>query len=136
MVHPIRTRRPRSRQHRRGSTQAVARKTGTRKGRHPLESYRSPPCTAPGPRHWQRGDDPVALGALVTTREGSGGGEGAPSLFWLAPHGGGNRLAGGTVQVLTTRSPVGRALLGKRAGEECEVVVAGKTRTLAIVAIR
>jgi transcription elongation GreA/GreB family factor len=31
---------------------------------------------------------------------------------------------------------VGRALLGKRAGEECEVVVAGKTRTLAIVAIR
>jgi transcription elongation GreA/GreB family factor len=84
----------------------------------------------------QRGDDPIALGALVTTRDDSDGGDGAPSLFWLAPHGGGTRLAGGTVQVLTTRSPVGRALLGKRTGEECEVVVAGKTRTLAIVAVR
>jgi transcription elongation GreA/GreB family factor len=31
---------------------------------------------------------------------------------------------------------MGRALLGKHVGDECEVVVAGATRTFAIVAMR
>ena len=56
-------------------------------------------------------------------------------LVWLAPHGGGCRLAQGSVQVVTPKSPFGRALLGKRADEECEVVLAGKTRTLTIACI-
>ena len=73
---------------------------------------------------------PVALGTVVTTDE-----EGKEALFWLAPCGGGTRLAGGAVQVLTPRSPLGRALLGTRAGDECEVQLAGKKRVLRIVAI-
>jgi transcription elongation GreA/GreB family factor len=75
-------------------------------------------------------NEPVALGALVRTDE-----RGEAALVWLAPHGGGCRLAQGSVQVVTPKSPFGRALLGKRADEECEVVLAGKTRTLTIACI-
>ncbi len=73
----------------------------------------------------------AALGALVVADE-----EGAASAFWLVPYGGGSRLANGEVQVVTPKSPLGRALLGKVAGDDCEVVVAGKTRTLSIAAVR
>ncbi len=72
-------------------------------------------------------DAPAALGALVEASE-----EDETRLFVIAPHGGGTRLAGGTVQVVTPEAPLGRALIGKRAGDECEIKVAGKTRTLAI----
>ncbi len=73
---------------------------------------------------------PAALGALVTVDE-----DGVESTLLLAPGGGGARLAGGTVQVVTPPSPLGRALLGKQAGEEAEVVVAGKTRTMQVVRV-
>jgi hypothetical protein len=74
--------------------------------------------------------DGALLGALVTTADGA-----ATAISWLAPHGGGSRLAGGAVQVVTPKSPLGRALLGKRAGDECEVALAGRTRTLAVVKV-
>jgi transcription elongation GreA/GreB family factor len=54
-------------------------------------------------------------------------------VMFLAPHGGGTRLAEGHVQVVTPKSPLGRAILGKRAGDGCEVVLAGKPRELSIV---
>ena len=73
-------------------------------------------------------DDPVALGALVDVTE-----DDAPLVFLLAPHGGGHRIGG--VQVVTPQSPIGRALLGKHAGDECEVVIAGKRRVLAIARV-
>lgn len=73
---------------------------------------------------------PAALGALVTAEEGD-----ATLVILLAPAGGGVRLASGAVQVVTTRSPLGRALLGKRAGDDVEVQLAGKTRDLSIVTI-
>jgi transcription elongation GreA/GreB family factor len=76
------------------------------------------------------GAGPVRLGALVATDE-----DGQEGLFWIAQHGGGTRLAGGDVLVLTTKSPLGRALLGRREGDECEVLVAGKPRVVRIVAI-
>jgi transcription elongation GreA/GreB family factor len=58
------------------------------------------------------------------------------TLLWLlAPSGGGARLAAGQIQVVTPRSPLGRALLGKRAGDDCEVALAGKTRSLTIVSV-
>jgi len=57
------------------------------------------------------------------------------STYWLAAHGGGSRLASGQVQVVTPRSPVGRALVGKTVGDEAEVIRAGKTRTVRVVAI-
>jgi transcription elongation GreA/GreB family factor len=74
--------------------------------------------------------EPVRLGALVSTEEG-----GEIASMWLAPHGGGSRLVNGTVQVITPGSPLGRALLGKRAADECEVVLAGRTRRLTIVTV-
>jgi transcription elongation GreA/GreB family factor len=75
-------------------------------------------------------DGPARLGALVATDE-----DGRETLFWLAPHGGGARLAGGTVHVVTPKSPLGRALLGARAGDEREVELAGKRRLLSVLAV-
>jgi transcription elongation GreA/GreB family factor len=74
-------------------------------------------------------NDPVAMSALVTADE-----DGESPRFLLAPAGGGSVLSGG-VQVLTTSSPLGRALLGKRTGEEVELKLPGKTRSLVITAI-
>jgi transcription elongation GreA/GreB family factor len=79
--------------------------------------------------------EPAAIGALVTTRDEAQGDQSPTALLWIAPHGGGTRLAGGKVQVLTPRSPMGVAILGKRTGDECEVFLAGKTRVITIVAI-
>ena len=75
-------------------------------------------------------DGPAALGAVVTVDE-----DGKRSTLLLAPAGGGELLEGGAVQVVTPKSPLGRAVLGKRAGDEAELVVAGKTRTLEIARV-
>jgi transcription elongation GreA/GreB family factor len=74
---------------------------------------------------------PVSLGALVATEDD----QGTRARFWLAPYGGGVKLAGG-VQVVTPQSPLGRALLGARAGDECEVVLAGRAKAVTVVAVR
>ncbi len=74
-----------------------------------------------------REGEPAALGALVVAEE-----EGASLVLWLAPYGGGSRLADGTVQIVTPKSPLGRALIGKRVGDECEVRLAGRNRVLTI----
>jgi transcription elongation GreA/GreB family factor len=37
--------------------------------------------------------------------------------------------------VVTPQSPLGAALLGKRAGDECEVVLAGRTREIVVAAV-
>ena len=73
----------------------------------------------------------AALGAVVIAEEGD-----AEVVLWLAPHGGGSKLAEGRVHVVTPRSPLGRALLGKRAGEELELALAGRSRTLVVVEVR
>jgi transcription elongation GreA/GreB family factor len=73
--------------------------------------------------------DRVAVGALVTLAEA-----GRESRVFVAPHGGGSVLGGG-VQVVTPASPLGRALLGKRAGDEVELQLAGHVRELEILAI-
>jgi transcription elongation GreA/GreB family factor len=72
----------------------------------------------------------VVLGAVVELSEETG-----DTTVFLAPCGGGTQLANGTVQVVTPQSPLGRSLLGKRQGDECEVTVGGKTRQLAIVRV-
>jgi transcription elongation GreA/GreB family factor len=69
----------------------------------------------------------VALGAIVTTEE-----NGERRLLFLAPYGGGATIAGGRVQVVTPKSPLGSALVGRTAGEECEVYLGGRVRELAI----
>ena len=67
---------------------------------------------------------PLALSAVVTVEDD----EGEVTLF-IAPH------AGGRVGVVTPRSPLGLALLGKRAGDDIEVVVEGKKRERTIAKV-
>jgi transcription elongation GreA/GreB family factor len=74
--------------------------------------------------------DPVGMGALVTAEEGDD-----RHLYFVAPHGGGTALAGGAVQAITPRSPLGKALVGKRVGDDGEVRLPGKVRELVVVAI-
>lgn len=59
--------------------------------------------------------------------------EGQTEVYWLAPAGGGTRLADGCVQVLTPQSPLGRALVGSTAGDQCEAFVRGRAIELEIV---
>lgn len=75
-------------------------------------------------------DTPIALGALVTAEE-----DGQTLRLFLAPYGGGVSLDEGRVQVVTPKSPLGRALLGKRAGDDCELSVAGRVRAISVDAI-
>ncbi len=62
------------------------------------------------------GDDGVAVSALVTCEDG----EGAESVYFVAPAGGGVKLelGGRAVGVITPGSPLARAMLGKRPGDE------------------
>lgn len=75
-------------------------------------------------------DAKVALGALVELDE-----NGTSSKLFIAPARGGTALAGGSVQVVTPSSPLGRALLGKTAGDDCDVRVASRVRELSIVSV-
>lgn len=79
---------------------------------------------------------PAALGAVVTAEE-----DGRTQHFYLAPGRGGAMLTaeGGsetvTVQVVTLASPLGRGLLGKRAGDDCEIRVGPRVRALTITSV-
>lgn len=73
---------------------------------------------------------PVGVGALVTAKEGK-----RTVRFLVAAHGGGSRLAGGSIQVVTPKSPLGEALIGKRAGDVCELVTGGVPREFDVVAV-
>jgi transcription elongation GreA/GreB family factor len=73
---------------------------------------------------------PAALGAVVTIDE-----DGEESTLLLSPGGGGAHLADGVVRVVTPPSPLGRAILGKRTGDEVEIVLAGKTRTMRVLRV-
>lgn len=57
--------------------------------------------------------------------------------YFIAPTGGGKRLSalGSSVLVITAGSPLGDALLGKRAGDIVEVSLGGHMRELSIVAV-
>ena len=72
---------------------------------------------------------PIALGTLVEVEE-----DGATAFFLMAPARGGTKLTG-DVQVVTPSSPLGRALLGKRAGDDVDVIVGARTRAFSIVAV-
>jgi len=77
-----------------------------------------------------RTGDPIAMGALVTVDDG-----GKEAVLFVSPHGGGSRLAGGRVQVITPPSPLGLALVGRRAGDACELILRGKTREVVVVSV-
>jgi transcription elongation GreA/GreB family factor len=75
-------------------------------------------------------DQPVALGALVVVDD-----DGRRLTYFVASHGGGEPLADGTVQVVTPRSPLGVALVGKQPGDVVELRLAGRRRELEILDI-
>jgi transcription elongation GreA/GreB family factor len=71
---------------------------------------------------------PVALSALVILERD----DGERRTVFLAPAGGGMTLER-SVHVVTPATPLGRAVLGKRCGEELTVAIAGHARTFEIV---
>jgi transcription elongation GreA/GreB family factor len=75
----------------------------------------------------------ASLGALVTVHDD---GEDVERTFFITPAGGGTKLAGGTVLVVTPESPWGRALVGAKLGESREVSIAGTLRDFEVLAIR
>jgi transcription elongation GreA/GreB family factor len=75
-------------------------------------------------------DEPAGLGAVVEVEDAGG-----RRVYWIAAHGGGETLMEGGVQVVTPRSPIGRALLGRQVGDTAQVRVASRTRELEVVAI-
>jgi transcription elongation GreA/GreB family factor len=74
-------------------------------------------------------DARIALGALVVVEE-----DAALRTLLIAPARGGSELPG-QVQVVTPTSPLGRALVGKVAGDLCEVRVPQKLREISIVSV-
>lgn len=70
-------------------------------------------------------DDPIRAGALVGLTV-----DDVEKVVFLAPAAAGTTVEvdGVRVTVVTPASPIGRALLGKRAGDDFELRVAGKVR--------
>ncbi|MDR3580773.1 MAG: GreA/GreB family elongation factor [Oryzomonas sp.] len=77
-------------------------------------------------------DTPIRLTALVTLENDEGG----VRRFFLGPQGGGMKIADNTMEivVITPGSPLGRALLGRRTGDEVQVR-AGDAATAAMFTI-
>jgi len=69
----------------------------------------------------------VVLGALVIVEEGE-----VLTTYWIASQGGGSRLSKGAVQVVTPRSPLGQALIGRVAGDDVELPIGGRRRALSV----
>ena len=78
-------------------------------------------------------EDAIAMSALVTLESSHNP---RRVVVFLAPAGGGVRLGpDGAVQVVTHASPLGRALLGARAGDTVEVPRAGAMEEIEIVEV-
>jgi len=76
-------------------------------------------------------EEPVALGAVVCVEQND-----EPRTLFLAPQGGGAALHGGAIHVVTPRSPMGRALMGKLSGDDMEVQVAGRVLDVLVMEVR
>lgn len=77
-------------------------------------------------------DDPIALSALVEIERE----DGLRRVVFLSPSGGGIVLEGEPeIQVLTSETPLGRALLGKRAGDDFTLRIQGRIQEYEIVAV-
>jgi hypothetical protein len=78
-------------------------------------------------------DDPIVLTALIEVEDD----EGQSLRYFMAPAGGGVKLSIGDarVQVVTPTSPLGRSLLGKRAGDQVELRTPRGTRLLKLAGI-
>lgn len=77
-------------------------------------------------------DEAIALGALVTFESAD-----KSERVLICSGGGGTSIEDehGAVRIVTPEAPLGRALLGKTAGEELELAVAGRKREIVIVSV-
>lgn len=73
----------------------------------------------------------VTLGAVVRTADE----DDVEAYYLVAGEGGGVVLCGGVVKVVTPRSPLGKALMGKESGDELSFVAGGGTRVLSILSV-
>lgn len=89
-----------------------------------LAQFRALPARSFGP------DDPVGLGAVVTLDV-----SGQRSHYVIGPRAGGTEVehGGRTYLVVTPQSPLGRQLMGRRAGAMLQIETAGR-RTAATIA--
>ncbi len=76
--------------------------------------------------------DPIGAGAIVRLTV-----DGEPRVFFVVPFGGGTELvvSGEKVTVVTPISPVGQALVGRRAGEDFELTARGALREWVIESV-
>ncbi len=76
-------------------------------------------------------ETPICASAVITLEDD----EGTPSVFFMSPHAGGVRLSldGGSVQVVTPQSPLGRALLGRLQGDVIELRGKAGLREMTII---
>jgi transcription elongation GreA/GreB family factor len=83
------------------------------------------------PREFEA-DEAIALGAFVVLESAD-----KVERVLICSGGGGTSVEDehGTVRIVTPEAPLGRALLGKAAGEEVELVVASRKRELTIVSV-
>jgi transcription elongation GreA/GreB family factor len=74
---------------------------------------------------------PICASAVITLEDD----DGAHSMFFMSPHGGGVRLEleGASVQVVTPQSPLGKALLGKLHGDVIELRGKSGLREMTII---
>jgi transcription elongation GreA/GreB family factor len=77
-------------------------------------------------------DDAIGPGALVRVLV-----DDAPRVFLVSAHGGGRALVvdGCEIAVVTAKTPVGGALVGKRVGDDFELAIKGATREWVVDAI-
>jgi transcription elongation GreA/GreB family factor len=78
-------------------------------------------------------DDPIVPGALVRVSI-----DDVPRVFFVIAQGGGTELVvdGARITVVTPASPVGAALMGRRADDEFELSMRGALRECVIEAVR
>ncbi len=76
--------------------------------------------------------DPVGLGAVVTLEVA-----GRPSTYFIGPRAGGTEVvhAGVEILVVTPQSPLGRQLVGRRAGDQFPLEVGGRRSTARITQV-
>jgi transcription elongation GreA/GreB family factor len=76
---------------------------------------------------------PIQLGALVRLESDSG----ETRTLFFAPAGGGEKLDvdGEQIMLLTSSSPMGRAIVGKTTGHRFEITLGGSPRTFTIVSV-
>ena len=92
-----------------------------------LEQLQQLPLTALPPT------SPVLRGALVRLE----GGDGTRQALFIAPSGGGEQIVadGEAVTMMTSSSPLGRALLGKTVGASFDFERAGDVQTFTVLSV-